>query len=162
MQDFANLQPSQELDLPRVFHSQFSGRSRSLTRVVRFSVATDRAVHGSAYRATMIWARSGLPIDSCGTGWPMARRQGRFHGSVPRGLEHQGGFSPGFALPRGSPGSVIGARYSVMGLLSAGGWLRQAEKSRDPFATASFMIPSTETTWLRPRSVSVCVCVTYK
>lgn len=31
-------------------------------------------------------------------------------------------------------GSVIEACYSAMGLLSAGGWLPQAEKSRDPGA----------------------------
>lgn len=35
----------------------------------------------------------GLPIDSRWT-IERARRQGRFHGSVPRGLEHRGGFNP--------------------------------------------------------------------
>lgn len=84
-----------------------------------------------------------------------ARRQGRFHGSVPRGLEHRGGSNPPHppALPchGGHGGSVIGARYSVMGLSRArrvapAGW-------KVPGPTASFMIPSTETTWLRPSRV---------
>lgn len=124
------------------FRSTRRPRLRSLLSVRVAAIPGDRVARSRF---------EGLPIDSR---WAMerARRQGRFHGSVPRGLEHRGGSNPPHppALPchGGHGGSVIGARYSVMGLSRArrvapAGW-------KVPGPTASFMIPSTETTWLRP------------